>query len=63
MRPRIPLRRDDDLTHYACVYRRDVPEVAGEEFLLVTGEDSGPHDFCITYAIGLDLTEADLNIT
>lgn len=58
-----PPRRDDDLTHYAMVYGRDVPELHREEFLLVTGEDSGPNDFCVTYAVGIDLTEADLDIT
>ena len=58
-----PPRRDDDLTHYAVVYRRDVPTLEREEFLLVTGEDSGPNEFCVTYAVGLDLTEADLDIT
>lgn len=58
-----PPRRDDDLTHYAMVYGRDVPALAREELLLVTGEDSGPNQFCVTYAVGLDLTEADLDIT
>ena len=58
-----PPRRDDDLTHYAMLYRRDVPELERDEFLLVTAEDSGPNEFCITYAIGFDLTPADLDIT
>lgn len=58
-----PPRRDDDLTHYAMLYRRAVPELDRDEFLLVTGEDSGPQDFAITYAIGVDLTQADLDIT
>lgn len=58
-----PPRRDDDLTHYAMVYGRPVPELDREEFLLVTAEDSGPHQFCVTYAVGLDLTDADLDIT
>ncbi|MDQ3205226.1 MAG: YjfK family protein [Pseudomonadota bacterium] len=58
-----PPRRDDDLTHYAMLYRRPVPELDRDEFLLVTGEDSGPDDFSITYAIGVDLTQADLDIT
>jgi hypothetical protein len=58
-----PPRRDDDLTHYAMLYRRDVPELDREEFLLVTAEDSGPNEFCITYAIGFDLTPVDLDIT
>lgn len=58
-----PPRRDDDLTHYAMLYRRPVPELERDEFLLVTGEDYGPNEFVITYAIGLDLTTADLDIT
>lgn len=58
-----PPRRDDDLTHYAMLYRREVAELAREEFLLVTAEDYGPSEFVVTYAIGLDLTTADLDIT
>ena len=58
-----PPRKDDDLTHYAMLYRRAVPELDRSEFLLVTGEDYGPSEFCVTYAIGLDLTTADLDIT
>ena len=58
-----PARRDDDLTHYAMLYSRDVPELAREEFLLVSAEDSGPHEFSITYSVGVDLTAADIDIT
>ena len=58
-----PPRRDDDLTHYAMLYRRALPGLDRDEFLLVTGEDYGPSEFCVTYAIGLDLTTADLDIT
>jgi hypothetical protein len=58
-----PPRRDDDLTHYAMLYRRPVSELDRDEFLLVTAEDYGPSEFVITYAIGLDLTTADLDIT
>ncbi|MGO1070333.1 DUF2491 family protein [Lysobacter sp. CA199] len=58
-----PPRRDDDLTHYAMLYRREVPELDREEFLLVTAEDYGPSEFAVTYAIGLDLNTADLDIT
>lgn len=45
------------------LYSRDVPELQREEFLLVTGEDSGPNEFCVTYAVGIDVTVADLDIT
>lgn len=58
-----PPRRDGDLTHYAMLYRRDVPELEREEFLLVSAEDSGPNEFCITYAIGVELSEADIDVT
>lgn len=58
-----PPRRDDDLTHYAMLYHRALPGLERDEFLLVTGEDYGPNEFCVTYAVGLDLTSADLDIT
>lgn len=59
----MPARKDDDLTHYAVVYGRHIQEIDREELLLITAEDSGPNDFCITFAIGLALTQADLEIT
>lgn len=58
-----PPKRDDDLTHYAMVYHRDVPALQRQEFLLVSAEDSGPNEFSITYSVGVDLTSADLDIT
>ena len=58
-----PARRDDDLTHYAMLYSRDVPELSREEFLLVSAEDSGPNEFSVTYSVGVDLTIADIDIT
>lgn len=58
-----PPRRDDDLTHYAMLYRRALPGLERDEFLLVTGEDYGPNEFCVTYAVGQDLNTADLDIT
>lgn len=58
-----PARRDDDLTHYAMLYSRDVAELAREEFLLVSAEDSGPNEFSVTYSVGVDLTTADIDIT
>lgn len=58
-----PARRDDDLTHYAMLYSRDVPELDREEFLLVSAEDSGPNEFSVTYSVGVDLTTADIDIT
>lgn len=58
-----PPRRDDDLTHYAMLYHRPVAALDRDEYLLVTAEDSGPNEFCITYAVGIDLTIADLDIT
>ncbi len=58
-----PPRRDGDLTHYAMMYTRQVPELSRDEFLLVTAEDSGPTEFCVTYAVGVDLTPEDFQIT
>lgn len=58
-----PPRRDDDLTHYAMLYSREVPELSRQELLLVSAEDSGPADFSITYSVGVELTIADLDIT
>lgn len=58
-----PARKDGDLTHYAMMYQRHVAELHREEFLLVTAEDSGPTEFCITYAVGVDLTVEDFQIT
>jgi hypothetical protein len=58
-----PARKDGDLTHYAMMYQRHVPELDRDEFLLVTAEDSGPTEFCITYAVGVDLTVEDFQIT
>jgi hypothetical protein len=59
----IPPRRSDDLTHYSVVYGRPVPELDREELLVVAAEDSGPDQYLVSYAVGLDLTEADLDIT
>ncbi len=58
-----PPRRDDDLTHYAMLYSRDVPELGREELLLISAEDSGPNEFSVTYSVGMDLTIADIDIT
>jgi hypothetical protein len=58
-----PPRRSDDLTNYTVVYGRPVPELDRDELLVVTAEDSGPNQFLVSYAVGLDLTEADLDIT
>ncbi|WP_314403990.1 DUF2491 family protein [Stenotrophomonas rhizophila] len=58
-----PARQDGDLTHYAMMYQRHVPELGRDEFLLVTAEDSGPTEFCITYAVGVDLGTEDFQIT
>jgi hypothetical protein len=58
-----PARKDGDLTHYAMMYQRHVAELGREEFLLITAEDSGPTEFCITYAVGVDLGTEDFQIT
>lgn len=58
-----PPRRNDDLTNYTVVYGRAVPELDRQELLVVNGEDSGPNEFLVSYAVGIELTEADLDIT
>lgn len=58
-----PPRRDGDLTHYAMLYSREVPELSRQELLLVSAEDSGPNEFSITYSVGMDLSSADIDIT
>lgn len=52
---------DYDLTHYAMLFERDLPNDR-MEYLLISVEDSGPEDYCVVYSIGLDLSVADLEI-
>lgn len=54
---------DYDLTHYAMLYQRHVPELDRYEYLLVSAEDYGPNEYCITFSIGVDVSQADLTIT
>jgi hypothetical protein len=54
---------DYDLTHYAMLYQRVVPGLDRYEYLLVSAEDYGPSEFCVTYSLGVDVTQADLSIT
>lgn len=58
-----PATLDYDLTHYCMLYQRDVDGSGRTESLLVSAEDYGPDEFCITYSIGVDVTTADLDIT
>ncbi len=53
--------RSDPLRH--ALQPRRARAAARRIFLLVTGEDSGPNEFCVTYAVGIDVTVADLDIT
>lgn len=52
---------DYDLTHYAMLFERELPN-GRMEYLLISVEDSGPNDFCVVHSIGLDLGVADLEI-
>jgi hypothetical protein len=54
---------DYDLTHYCMLYQRDIAALGRTESLLVSAEDYGPSEFCVTYALGIDVTTADLDIT
>ena len=54
---------DYDLTHYAMLYQRLVPELDRYEYVLVSAEDYGPNEYCITFSVGVDISQADLTIT
>lgn len=54
---------DYDLTHYAMLYQRLVPELDRYEYVLVSAEDYGPNEYCITFSVGVDVNQADLTIT
>lgn len=56
-------RKSDDLTNYTTLYTRHVPELEIEELLLVTAEDSGTNEFLVSYAVGMNLSSADFDIT
>ncbi len=58
-----PAKLDYDLTHYCMLYQRDVDGSGRTESLLVSAEDYGPDEFCITFSVGVDVTTADLDIT
>ena len=45
------------------LYQREVPGLDRYEYLLVSAEDYGPDEYCITFSIGVDVTQADLTIT
>lgn len=54
--------KDYDLTLYSMLYERDTG-TDRNELLLVAAEDSGPNTYCISLALGVPLTQADLEIT
>ncbi|MEO8670809.1 MAG: YjfK family protein [Tahibacter sp.] len=54
---------DYDLTHYAMLYQREVAGLDRYEYLLVSAEDYGPDEYCITFSLGVDVSQADLTIT
>ncbi len=53
---------DYDLTHYAMLYQRQIPNSERLEYLLISVEDSGPNDFCVVFSLGVDISAADLEI-
>ena len=55
-------KADYDLTHYAMLYERQIPNSERLEYLLISVEDSGPNDFCVVFSIGVDVSQADLEI-
>lgn len=54
---------DYDLTHYAMLYQRLVPGLDRYEYVIVSAEDYGPDEYCITFSVGVDVSQADLTIT
>jgi hypothetical protein len=54
---------DYELTHYAMLYQRLVPGLDRYEYVLVSAEDYGPDEYCITFSVGVDVSQADLTIT
>jgi hypothetical protein len=54
---------DYDLTHYAMLYQRLVPGLDRYEYVLISAEDYGPDEYCITFSVGVDVSQADLTIT
>jgi Protein of unknown function (DUF2491) len=56
-------KSDYDLTHYAMLYQRLVPGLDRYEYVLVSAEDYGPNEYCITFSVGVDVSQADLTIT
>lgn len=58
-----PPKFDYDLTHYCMLFQRELPGLGRVESLLISAEDYGPDEFCVTYSIGVDVTSADLDIT
>ena len=55
--------KEYDLTLYSMLYEREVEGGGRNELLLVSAEDSGPNDYCISVAVGVPLTLADFEIT
>ena len=51
-----------DLTLYTMLYEREIPGEDRKEFLLVTAEDSGPDEFVVSIAAGVEITSADLDV-
>ena len=58
-----PPALDDELTHYAMLYQREIPSLDRSESLLISAEDYGPSEFCVVYSLGIDVNTADLDIT
>ncbi|WP_313917819.1 DUF2491 family protein [Tahibacter sp.] len=54
---------DYELTHYAMLYQRLVPGLDRYEYVLVSAEDYGPNEYCITFSVGVDVSQADLTVT
>lgn len=51
-----------ELRLYTMLYEREVSSAQRMEYGLITAEDSGPDEFVVSIAVGIDITEADLDV-
>lgn len=59
-------KSQDDFTceHYSMLYQRQLPEIPGTyEYLFISAEWYSEEEWLICISLGVDVTEADLNIT
>lgn len=55
----VPAFRTD---HFCMLYEREVEDSERMEYLLVSAEETGD-EYCVVYSLGVDVTDADLQVT